>query len=48
MPAAKLVTNEKAVTSIPECFATIAYGTVDIPTKSAPIVFAKLTSEGVS
>ena len=45
---AKLVTNENAVTLIPAWFATIASGTVDIPTKSAPMILAKLTSAGVS
>ena len=37
-PAAMLVMHEMPSTSIPMCRATIASGTVDMPTASAPIV----------
>src|SRR6266404_9161911 len=38
MPAAKFVTQDMPIVRMPICAATIASGTVDIPTRSAPIV----------
>ena len=47
-PAAALETRANARTSIPACRATIASGTVDIPTTSAPRVRSIRISAGVS
>ena len=47
-PAAMLVMHEMPSTSMPMWRATIASGTVDMPTASAPIVRRNLISAGVS
>ena len=47
-PAAAFVTRAKASTSMPACRATIASGTVDMPTTSAPSVGSIRISAGVS
>ena len=48
MPAARLVASEMPSTSIPTWRAAIASSTVDMPTRSAPIVAAMRISAGVS
>jgi len=48
IPAAMLVTQEIASTLIPMCRAAITSPTVDIPTRSAPIVRKYRISAGVS
>ena len=47
-PAAMLVMHEMPSTSSPMCRATIASGTVDIPTASAPSARKARISAGVS
>ena len=47
-PAAMLVMHEMPATSMPMCRATIASGTVDIPTASAPMTRKARISAGVS
>ena len=48
MPAARLVTIERAATRRPQCLAAIASATVDMPTVSAPSTRSILISAGVS
>ena len=48
MPAARFVASEMPSTSIPTWRAAIASSTVDMPTRSAPIVAAMRISAGVS
>ena len=48
IPAARLVHNDIAKTSIPKLFATIHSGTVLIPKAPIPIFLPPLTSDGVS